>query len=428
LQPVFRIIAQMNEKNLSQQTLPSDRIVSIDALRGLTILVMIFVNDLGGVGGTPKWMKHYFPYDADGMTFVDVVFPAFLFIVGMAIPFAIGRRLDRGESLASVWKHIFLRTLGLLVIGVFMVNSYSLGKDGVLNPNLWSFLMYAGVILVWNTPPGEQGRKRNLVLALRYVGVVLLILLAFLYRGTDKKELIEMRPHWWGILGLIAWAYLVSCIAYTSLRRQLAGMMGVTSILYCMFMADRAGLFSGVWLDQWVDFGSMLGSLAAITASGVVLGMILAPGSPEKTHGQRIRWAFFYALGMAVAARFLYSLHQKDPTFIINKNAATVPWCLYSSAITVGVWIAIYWLMDVKGWVRWARIIQPAGENPLFAYVLQPMIYATLSILALLWGGFNPHEWLGQGFAIGFWRALVFAFLVTWLTGALKKLGVRLRL
>ena len=71
----------------------SGRIASIDALRGLTILVMIFVNDLGGVIGAPAWMKHYFPYDADGMTFVDVVFPAFLFIVGMSIPFAIGKKI-----------------------------------------------------------------------------------------------------------------------------------------------------------------------------------------------------------------------------------------------------------------------------------------------------------------------------------------------
>src|SRR5215831_10116467 len=81
----------------------STRIRSIDVLRGLTILVMMFVNDLHGVTGAPAWMKHIQPSDSDGMTFVDVVFPAFLFIVGMSIPFAIGRRLERGERLSSVW-------------------------------------------------------------------------------------------------------------------------------------------------------------------------------------------------------------------------------------------------------------------------------------------------------------------------------------
>ncbi len=59
---------------------------------------MLYVNDVAGVSGTPAWMKH-FPPGTDGMTFVDVVFPAFLFIVGMSIPFAIGKRLERRETL-----------------------------------------------------------------------------------------------------------------------------------------------------------------------------------------------------------------------------------------------------------------------------------------------------------------------------------------
>ena len=67
--------------------LPRQRILSIDAFRGLTILVMVFVNQLAGVSGVPQWARHM-KADADAMSFVDVVFPAFLFIVGMSIPFA----------------------------------------------------------------------------------------------------------------------------------------------------------------------------------------------------------------------------------------------------------------------------------------------------------------------------------------------------
>ena len=91
----------------------AQRLLSLDALRGLTILVMIFVNDLAGVEGTPAWMKHIQPPNADGMTFVDVVFPALLFIVGTSIPFAIGSRLGRGEALGRVWLHILGRTVSL---------------------------------------------------------------------------------------------------------------------------------------------------------------------------------------------------------------------------------------------------------------------------------------------------------------------------
>jgi len=71
--------------------LSRQRIASIDAFRGLTILVMVFVNQLAGVSGVPQWARHM-KADADAMSFVDVVFPAFLFIVGMSIPFALNQR------------------------------------------------------------------------------------------------------------------------------------------------------------------------------------------------------------------------------------------------------------------------------------------------------------------------------------------------
>src|SRR5579871_4525388 len=111
---------------------PSKRLLSLDALRGLTILVMIFVNDVAGVAGTPAWMKHIQPPNADGMMFVDVVFPAFLFIVGTSIPFAIGGRLGRGEPMGRVWLHILGRTLSLLILGVFMVNEDDVSERCVL--------------------------------------------------------------------------------------------------------------------------------------------------------------------------------------------------------------------------------------------------------------------------------------------------------
>src|ERR1022692_2575660 len=73
------------------------RLASLDAFRGLVILTMTFVNYLAGVKAIPAWAKHL-PQDQDGYTFVDVVFPGFLFIVGVAIPLALHKRMARGES------------------------------------------------------------------------------------------------------------------------------------------------------------------------------------------------------------------------------------------------------------------------------------------------------------------------------------------
>src|SRR3954447_15150952 len=107
------------------------RITSIDVLRGLVMFTMIFVNDLAGAGKVvPNWMVHFSDRHkrGSGMTFVDVVFPAFLFIVGMSIPFGLGRRMARGEPLWKIALHVIARTAALLWIGILMVNGES-GPD-----------------------------------------------------------------------------------------------------------------------------------------------------------------------------------------------------------------------------------------------------------------------------------------------------------
>src|SRR3954469_18243968 len=103
---------------------PTPRITSIDALRGLVMFLMIFVNDIAGAPHAPWWMQHYSEHsEGSGMTFVDLVFPAFLFIVGMSIPFGLGARLARGQPVRRIVAHVVLRTLSLLAIGILMVNS-----------------------------------------------------------------------------------------------------------------------------------------------------------------------------------------------------------------------------------------------------------------------------------------------------------------
>jgi predicted acyltransferase len=94
---------------LDEIRLPLRRVQPIDAFRGVTILLMLFVNTLNGVRGMPAWLYHT-PPKVDGMTFPDGVFPAFLFIVGMSIPFACssrGRRWGRSYATCSRGRSAF---------------------------------------------------------------------------------------------------------------------------------------------------------------------------------------------------------------------------------------------------------------------------------------------------------------------------------
>src|SRR6266700_2655217 len=127
------------------------RIASIDALRGLVMFMMIFVNDLAGVSNkiVPGWMKHF--HGKSGMTFVDLVFPAFLFIVGMSIPSPIGSLLDQGEPLWKTLLHVVMRTLSLLMIGILMVNETPDSEKMGWSGSLWCALMYLSAILAFCT-------------------------------------------------------------------------------------------------------------------------------------------------------------------------------------------------------------------------------------------------------------------------------------
>src|SRR3954469_10174178 len=101
----------------------SNRIPSLDATRGLVMAAMIYVNDVGEAPAdiVPAWMRH-FPPDGNGMTFVDLVFPAFLFVAGLSIPVALRPRLARAGAVPNVLLHVLTRVLSLFVIGVLMVN------------------------------------------------------------------------------------------------------------------------------------------------------------------------------------------------------------------------------------------------------------------------------------------------------------------
>ncbi|RPI00514.1 MAG: DUF5009 domain-containing protein [Calditrichaeota bacterium] len=410
-----------NHTNINE--LRSSRLDSLDVLRGLNILVMLFVNDIAGVASAPGWMKHITPSNGDGYTFVDVVFPAFLFIAGMSLPLALESRLARGASMLSVAKHILGRTLILLLLGVFMVNSESLSSEGWLHPRLWTLLVYSGICLIWIAQSADNKWKR----IRRISGGVLLFIMAFLYRGEGVRRLIELQPHWWGILGLIGWAYLVTAILYLLLRKYRLSFAAAIVLLYCLYFADGANFFGNAGgLARWINIGSMLGSHAAVTATGALLGFTLLP--PTQSHRERIIAALAFAFFLGAAAIMLHSLNSIHRMFIYNKIAATPPWCLISSAWTALIWTAVYWVIEVKGIRFGSNVLKSAGQNALFAFILGPIVYTLLDISAAAFSGFSLWGWLGSAFISGLARSLIFAAAAVGLTAWMQRRGLALRI
>ena len=93
-------------------------IASIDILRALNMILMIFVNDLWSLKDIPAWLGHV-ERGVDGIGLADVVFPAFLFIVGLSLPYAIDNRRKKGDTDWQLVKHVLVRSIALLVMGYF---------------------------------------------------------------------------------------------------------------------------------------------------------------------------------------------------------------------------------------------------------------------------------------------------------------------
>src|ERR1043165_725650 len=289
---------------------PSPRFASVDALRGFVMFMMIFVNDLAGAPTeiVPAWMRHF--HGKSGMTFVDLVFPAFLFIVGISIPFAITARLARGDTVGKILLHVIQRTLALLLIGILMVNetpdSAAMGWSGPL----WATLLYVFAILAFCVLPVPYQKVST---TLRVVGFIGLAFLAFSFRGEHGEAIITLTPfsirtQWYGILGLIGWAYLVASIVFLCFRQRRTALLGSAALLMCLYPADRTGMFANFWPAKFVGFGETLGSQASITVAGVLLGVMLL--SPEFSSVRaRVNFVALFVAGFAAAAVLLQGLY-----------------------------------------------------------------------------------------------------------------------
>jgi len=317
---------------------------------------------------------------------------------------------------------------------------------------LWGVLSYIAIILAWCMLPKAKGTARNILISLKVTGVVGLFALMAIYRSEPvETEVLFLGPvenwtwlrtQWWGILGLIGWAYLTASVLYLLLRQRREWLMGTMAILFVVRLSFAGqGLFSRIddkaWLEPvrplltllqqsvefvggYIDLGGATGSLAAISVAGSLLGTILIGPQKLPDHRTRIRWALMFAFGLFVGGLIFDSFAG------INKISATPTWCLWCASLTCLVWTAVYRVMDVAGWTWWAAVARPAGANPLIAYLLHPIVVGSISVLGysgdLLAYKSSSEVWLVLCGSVSM------ALAICVLTGLIAKAGLRVRI
>lgn len=389
------------------------RISSIDILRALTMVLMIFVNDLWSLKDIPGWLEHTAAAE-DGMGLADVVFPAFLFIVGMSAPLAIAARRKKGDNNQKIFLHILERGAALLVMGLFLVNGESLNAEATgINRWLWNVLSCLSFIALWNAWPKDTNPWVKRILKTAAIGV--LLVLAFICRSGSGDQIQRFATHWWGILGLIGWAYMVGAILVMLAEKKIVVLWIFWALFVGICIASHAGLLDNRIIQTLISpLGS--GGHVALVVGGAITTTIFFH------YHQLNQQAKMMGILLGIAAAMLALGFALRPYWGISKIRVTPSWILICSGITIVTFVLVNWIADQKGKARWFDFIKPAGTNTLLCYLIPYFVYAIAKAT-----GLSLPDVLLTG-AVGLLKSLAFALLIVGIGGQLGKLGVKLKL
>lgn len=388
------------------------RVLSIDVFRAVTMLLMIFVNDFWTLKDIPQWLEHS-RADVDFLGLSDVVFPCFLFIVGLSIPFAVHNRLAKGDTTFQLLWHITWRSVALLVMGVFTVNTPDLNAGATgMRQEYYTLLMVLGFFLVWNVYPKATDYKQYVFIGLQLLGASLLVWLAVVFRGNAGNEIVGFRTQWWGILGLIGWAYLGSAVLYVFIRKTPILVPVLWGLFTLLNLAEHAGWLAAANLQTALGWIPGAGAFHCFAFAGMTASLLLYQYSlPKRLLVAYVLLGVGLLIGGFVARHF----------FIISKIYATPTWIFLCTGIAFLVYTFFYWLVDLKKKAHWFEPIKPAGTQTLTCYVVP---YAYYSLAALY--GFVIPEVLKTG-ALGLLKSLIYAGVIIAITALLGKLHIRLK-
>ncbi|MEM1269377.1 MAG: DUF5009 domain-containing protein [Bacteroidota bacterium] len=325
----------------------SVRLVSLDAFRGATIIGMILVNNPG------SWANVYAPLlhaEWHGWTPTDLVFPFFLYIVGIAIPLAFGKYLARGDSRGMLLRKTVKRSAILFGLGVFMAAFpfITFEPDFGLRPGL-ERLRIMGVL------------QR---IALCYLAAAVL----FLYAKPRTEWIIAAAL----LLGYWAAMMLIPVPGYG------AGQIDIPEANLAAYL-DRlvlteAHLWAGA--DRMWDPEGLFSTLPAIvtTLIGVWAGRLF---SADLSPVDRTAKLFVYGFAMLTAG-YLWAW-----AFPLNKALWTSSYVLFTAGIAQCVLAVCYWFADVQGRQRWTIPLQVYGVNAITVFFFSGLVGKALYLIRI---------------------------------------------
>lgn len=309
-----------------------DRLVSLDVFRGLTIAGMVLVNNPG------TWSNIYWPLkhaEWHGWTPTDLVFPFFLFIVGVSITLAFARRVEEGAVQRALYLKVLKRAAIIFGLGLFL--------------NLFPSFDFANVRI-----PGVLQR-----IAICY----LVASLIFLKTRVRTQFVIALA------LLVVYWLLMTRVAAPGFAAGDLSKEGSLASYV------DRVLLGPHIWRQGKVyDPEGLLSTIPAVatTLFGVLTGHWL--------RSERTRWdkvtGMFVAGSVAVVLGWAW-----NSFFPINKPLWTSSYVLFTAGLGLQLLALCYWLIDIKGYRRWAWPFEVFGVNALALFVGSALMVKLMGLI-----------------------------------------------
>ena len=366
-----------------------ERLISLDVFRGLTILLMTIVNNPGDWGHVYSPLLHA---DWHGCTPTDLVFPFFIFIMGVAVPLAMpDKKYDN-----TTFNKILIRSLRMLCLGIFF-NFFGkiqlFGLDGI--PLLAGRLIIT--IAVGYALMGSFSSKVKNILAFS----ILVIYLFLAYSGIEAYQDVRLP----GVLQRIAIVYFVVSLLYLKTTQKTQIITGIVLLLaYWALMTlipvpgiGAANLEKGTNLASWIDSILLKGHMYRGTITwdpegilstipsivngiiGLLIGQLLQLQQPKTEIAKRMA-----VIGVAlIIGGLLWSI-----VFPLNKSLWTSSYVLFTTGLAATCLSLLYYIIDIADYKKGFKPFLIWGVNPMIVFFTSQIIPQALVMIEFQ----NPHN------------------------------------
>lgn len=310
----------------------TNRILSLDVFRGITIFAMLIVNNPGSWGHIYPIFKHAKWHGFGG---ADWIFPFFIFIIGFAIPISISHQFSKGKSLFAVYYKIVKRSIILFFLGIFL--------NGFPDFN-------------WET--------------IRIPGVLQRIAIVYFFSAI---LFLNFRKNWFLVLSILFlilhWIILTQIPVPSIGEANLVMGKNLAGWIDYYFLPNHLWVHSKTW-----DPEGILGTLPAISSClfGVYFGLIFLEGKKITTY----QFYFSLFLGiLLVSLSFLW-----DIVFPINKSLWTGSFVILTTGFSIIALPVLYYLIDELKSKVWFKGFEILGRNALAVFFLSSLLSKILNI------------------------------------------------